>query len=218
MFSVRRQSGTVSEGVGHAEAGIRTLLRPDHREQRSRRNDRPAGSRDRARAHDTSMGARFLGLLTAVFADSSDHHHGLQRLVEDEAVIAGTITAIGSRSSLSSQRSDGDADSCRHPTGTRREQLCRTNRIYTRKTYSTSIDSTVKRSTGVRVLYDGRVFMKFFPSRCVVVTSRGTRGEISDVSKSSWRRWASSPRPLSRRWTFQKFGTRHYQARRNQWW
>lgn len=74
VFLARRQPGAAGEGVGHVEAGLRALLRPDHREQRPRRDDRPAGGRDRARAHDTPMGARLLGLLTAVVADSSGRH------------------------------------------------------------------------------------------------------------------------------------------------
>lgn len=90
LFTARRQSGTAGEGVGHAEAGVRALLRPDHREQRPRRDDRPAGGRDRARTHDTSMGARLLGLLTAVVADSSDRYRGLQRLVAGEVIVIWT--------------------------------------------------------------------------------------------------------------------------------
>lgn len=86
LVSVRRQSGTTGEGIGHAEAGVRSLLRPDDRQQRPRRDDRPVGGRDRARAHDTTVGARFLGLLTAVLADSSGRHRGLQRLVEGEVL------------------------------------------------------------------------------------------------------------------------------------
>lgn len=90
LYTARRQSGAAGEGVGHAEAGIRTFLRPDHREQRPRRNDRPVGGCDRARTHDTSMGTRLLGLLTAVVADSSDRYCGLQRLVAGEVMIIWT--------------------------------------------------------------------------------------------------------------------------------
>lgn len=90
LFAARRQFGTAGEGVGHVEAGVRALLRPDHREQRPRRDDRSAGGRDRARAHDTSMGARLLGLLTAVVADSSDRYRGLQRLVAGKVMITWT--------------------------------------------------------------------------------------------------------------------------------
>lgn len=113
LFSARRQSGAAGEGVGHAEAGVRAFLRPDHREQRPRRDDRPAGGRDRARAHDTPMGAGLLGLLTAVVADSSGPH-GLQRLVANEAVIVGAVvmTIVSTYASIAPSPGppDGDAN------------------------------------------------------------------------------------------------------------
>lgn len=71
--SVRRKLGKTGERVGLVEASVRPLLRPDHREQRDRRDDRTIRGSHRAGSYDTSMGTRVLGLLTANLANSSDH-------------------------------------------------------------------------------------------------------------------------------------------------
>lgn len=119
MLSVRRKPGTAGEGIRHVEAGIRSLLRSDHREQRPRRDDRPVGGCYRARAYDAPMGARLLGLLTAVFADTSHRHRGLQWLVADEAVIISAIvTIIGPRGlSISVDRGSDMANGRSSPFG-----------------------------------------------------------------------------------------------------
>lgn len=63
-LSVRWKPGTLGQGVRHVASGIRTLLRPDHREQRHRRDDSEAGERHRHRAVHIAVGAGHVALLT----------------------------------------------------------------------------------------------------------------------------------------------------------
>lgn len=71
--SVRRKSGKTGERIGFTEASVRSLFRPDHRQQRDRWDDRTIRGSHRAGSYDTAMGTCVLGLLTANLANSSDH-------------------------------------------------------------------------------------------------------------------------------------------------
>lgn len=64
VLLVRWKPRTLGEGVRHAASGVRTLLRPHHREQRHRRDDSEAGERHRHRAVHIAVGAGHVALLT----------------------------------------------------------------------------------------------------------------------------------------------------------